>query len=1083
MLRTDPASPAKTTRPDPVAVVARERLFARLDELRRAPLVWISGPPGCGKTSLLSSYVASRHAHCHWYQLDAGDSDVATFFYYAQSGWAKRRRGLPAFTRECHADPAAFARRFCRQLYTTCDTPFLLVLDGYQELRDADGLLSFIGEAVAEMPPEGCLVVISRGEPPARLARLRANRLLQTLDGAALRLTREESDCIALLSRHDLDEGTLAHLHEITAGWAAGLVLMLEQPGRWQAPPRAAHEPPGSDFPLVFDYLAGEVFDGLDATDRSLLLRTAFLSDITVAAARELAARADAGERLAALQAGNRLVFSRAAGGDVVYGYHPLLRRFLVTRAERDLGAAECDRLRHLSATLAEQLGDAAQAVTLLVACKDWHAIEALVLRHAPRMLRVGRADALLAWIAELPEAVTARNPWLLYWQASARFLDATHESRLLFERAHAAFEDQPDSDPRGRLLACSGVLDAIVYELDDLARLDTWIARMEALLSEAGEHLSGGTEARVTASLFIALVLRQPQHPDIEQWMSRAHAAVQTSDDDALRMSVELMVATTLVYTGRFVRARDLIESMRRRCDSAAVTPLALTTLKVIEATYSMLRGDHAACLKAVYDGVDACRESGIHLWHYHLLGDGVAGALSAGDTDTAARFLARMHDFPAPSRRLDLSLYHHYNAWHAVLCGDLARATEEQRSALALACEAGCPFYEILCRMAFADLLAEGGDESGAGVHLRRVHRDARGIRNRLLEFMCLLVYAHIALEHGRRRSGLNALRYALAIGREHGFRNFPWWRPTVMTRLCTTALESGIEVEYVRTLIRDRGLEPCLSGRLCEAWPWRFRAQVLGRFRLELDGAEAPGVLRGRGKPAELLKALLALGARDVPEDRLAEAVWPRVDADYALRSLATTLHRLRKLLGEDTAIVLQHGRLWLEPKLWWTDHWALDAVLDESDGSLRAAGGTLPAERAAERAARLLDLYGGPLLAGEPERACYLAPRERLRSRLLRLLGQLLHRLEEAGEIDLAIECWQRYLDADDATESVYRRLMLCYRDAGMIAEAMETYDRCRRTLDAIHGERPAPETTALYASLRQRITPDAPARKL
>ena len=51
---------AKTTRPSAGNVLPRERLFATLDAARRAPLLWVHGPPGCGKTSLVSSYLDAR---------------------------------------------------------------------------------------------------------------------------------------------------------------------------------------------------------------------------------------------------------------------------------------------------------------------------------------------------------------------------------------------------------------------------------------------------------------------------------------------------------------------------------------------------------------------------------------------------------------------------------------------------------------------------------------------------------------------------------------------------------------------------------------------------------------------------------------------------------------------------------------------------------------------------------------------------------------------------------------------------------------------------------------------------------------
>src|SRR5882672_8043177 len=79
--RSSPAFLAKLTRPRLTDVFLRRRLFRRLDE-RRYPVMWINAPPGAGKTTLVSSYLAERNIPHLWYQLDQGDDDLGTFFHY-----------------------------------------------------------------------------------------------------------------------------------------------------------------------------------------------------------------------------------------------------------------------------------------------------------------------------------------------------------------------------------------------------------------------------------------------------------------------------------------------------------------------------------------------------------------------------------------------------------------------------------------------------------------------------------------------------------------------------------------------------------------------------------------------------------------------------------------------------------------------------------------------------------------------------------------------------------------------------------------------------------------------------------------
>lgn len=81
-MKPSPPVPAKLSAPRMPRVLARTRLFRRLDQARRHPIVWLTGPPGIGKTTLVASYLPARHLRSLWYQVDEGDGDIATFFHY-----------------------------------------------------------------------------------------------------------------------------------------------------------------------------------------------------------------------------------------------------------------------------------------------------------------------------------------------------------------------------------------------------------------------------------------------------------------------------------------------------------------------------------------------------------------------------------------------------------------------------------------------------------------------------------------------------------------------------------------------------------------------------------------------------------------------------------------------------------------------------------------------------------------------------------------------------------------------------------------------------------------------------------------
>jgi len=72
---------AKTGRPPLQRVYPRERLLARLDLCLERPLVWVAGPGGAGKSTLVAHYLELRDLSAIWYRVDSRDADGATLFH------------------------------------------------------------------------------------------------------------------------------------------------------------------------------------------------------------------------------------------------------------------------------------------------------------------------------------------------------------------------------------------------------------------------------------------------------------------------------------------------------------------------------------------------------------------------------------------------------------------------------------------------------------------------------------------------------------------------------------------------------------------------------------------------------------------------------------------------------------------------------------------------------------------------------------------------------------------------------------------------------------------------------------------
>jgi LuxR family maltose regulon positive regulatory protein len=1081
---------AKITRPRLPKVLPRKRLFQLLDKGLDVPVTWINGPAGSGKTTLVASYLDACNVPCLWYQLDEGDSDIASFFYYlglaAQKAAPRRQTQLPLLTMEYLRGIPTFTRRYFENLCSRLKPPYMIVLDNYHHIKPEALLHDVIRDALSVIPEGIRVTVVSRGVPPPSLALLNTYNRICFIGWEDLKFEKGET---ALLLKsafgRGLSEPVLTQMQEMTTGWAAGLVLLMERLRTGIVGPEDLDRFQPREF---FDYFATELFLKADQETQDFLLKTSFLPHISAGAAAELTGRENAGPVLAALSRNHFFTEQRSAA-DPVYQYHPLFREFLTARAKESYSNEEMLLLYRRAGDILVKDGEVDAAVDLYSRAAEWKGVTRLVLTNALSMMSQGRNHSLEVWLRTIPEDILCREPWLLYWMGVCRMPFALAEGRKYFEKAFALFRKKRDAS--GVFLAWSGVVESVIQELGDLSEMDPWIALLDALMKEYPVFPSQQIEGHVTARIFMALSLRQPWHPAFEVWKSKAQALVDSGAEASLRMLCGFYLLTHFLQIGEVASCERVMSSMRVIIGSNKnVSPLAYTMGKMADAWLAWATCSYGRCLRVMEEGLEKSEESGVHLWDNLLLTMGVCASFGLSDLSQAGILLDRMALLLERGRPLDKFYYYGQAGWYSMQGQDVRRALSFSTTALDMATRIGFLGAEAKNRFARAHYMHLLGNDAQAKDQLEKCRAIGQKVKSPLIVFYCLLKKATIAFAEADEKRGLQFLLDAMALGREKGFAafNFTNWPEDELSSLCVKALEEEIEPDFVTDMIRKRNLVPVEPPLHIGNWPWSVQIHTLGRFEIVRDGKLLRFAGKVQKKPLEMLKALIAFGSKDVSEERITDALWPDAEGDAARLSFKTTLHRLRQVLGNDEFIQLTESRVSLDRRYCWVDVWAFETLVEKAE-LIRRELGELGRKGAVQNATqeRYLDLlgkafstYGGHFLHNDQEKQWTTSYRERLRSKFLGVVTALGESWTAQAEkkqasrsreaIQHAIEYYQKGLEIDDVAEDFYQNLMVCYGKLGRKAEAAKVYKRFRSTLAASLGVEPSQETEDIYLSI-------------
>lgn len=633
--------------------LARPALETRLrDAVAGHRAVLVAAAAGYGKTALLVRALtppAPGHGLA-WVSLDPGDDlhRLLECLLAALDPFDLPMRIAPEglLAAATAGDPGA-RQRAVDDLVNAMDAAGLehgaIVVDDLHHLTD-ESAHHLLTRLVERLPTRWTLVLASRDSPSGLVARVAAAGELATFRESDLAFGADEvRDWCAGLG---LDGEAAQTLHRRTAGWAAGLRLMLS--GAQGAGPGAAVDR------AAFDFLATEVLAHLDADLRAFLLDTSVLHELDQARCLALTGDARTARWLDEIERRGLFasVVDEAAG---TLRLHDLFRdalqhRLRVERPEDHqpllarAAALETDPLRRQSLWLAAgRYEDAARAL----------------LAAASSLNTGGAAQTTMRLLDAYPEPFRATSA---DWQCVAGYTTQTvwrlQEAERHFAAADALYRAQGDEAAaqtmRGRracVLVALGRIAAAAELLNDLeARpLSEVDARLQTATAAGWLAVESG-EYDAVAPAFARLVRLLQDCTTVPEWtnlpsprqtacrgmaplvLTWAQGALAVAGEHPvpLRTFALLALGWRALWLGRFTESRARLDEAMGDAAWGGHEVIARNHALALESALAVVRGAGGEAVRWMKRRVDEqpAGYGGWGVWHVLFFAARIAGA-----------------------------------------------------------------------------------------------------------------------------------------------------------------------------------------------------------------------------------------------------------------------------------------------------------------------------------------------------------------------------------------------------------------------------------------------------------------------
>ena len=198
--------------------------------------------------------------------------------------------------------------------------------------------------------------------------------------------------------------------------------------------------------------------------------------------------------------------------------------------------------------------------------------------------------------------------------------------------KAYEAFKRERDFASCYRALAA--ILATYFFEYSTLAPMSRWLAEFHAFGIDYDALPGDDVKAVAAVGVWSALVVREPQHPELPLWESRMHAMLAFDVDPNVKVRGAMLLGKHYWYTGQYERAWPLAGKVAGELDKPELMPYSRLVWHLLLLYDAWSRGDAAAGRLAATQALELAERCGIHLIDCHLQLHAACFALALGDT-----------------------------------------------------------------------------------------------------------------------------------------------------------------------------------------------------------------------------------------------------------------------------------------------------------------------------------------------------------------------------------------------------------------------------------------------------------------